>query len=173
MDTRMSGRCLRRCTVVLALVALCYGSDVRADAIDGPPSNCTTGSRGESCHGGQYCSPARCTDDTDCIGGNICEDTRLCIGRIDCASGWTPEGEHYWNDTVEGECPNGDSECSAGSCQLLRVCVDDYEADFTGRYGCGCRLAAPHTAGGAALALLIAAAAALALRRSRGGRPKS
>ncbi len=172
-DTRTSEGRARRWVIVAALVGTTFlwTTHVSADAVGPPPSSCPDGSRGESCHGGDFCSPERCSDEIDCDGDEYCDTVRLCIDRIDCASGWTPPGEHYWNDTVEGHCAGGESECSTGSCQMVRVCISDWDADFTGRYGCGCRVAGPSALGGAALvALAIAATAALALRRSRSGR---
>lgn len=159
---------LRWLVVVLLHAAISFfGVEARADAIDPPREDCPEGSRGESCHGGPYCAPASaCVDDSSCAEGETCQELDLCIGRIDCAGGWTP-GEHFWEDTVTGTCSGG--SCSSGSCETRRVCV---EGEDSLRAGCRCQNASSLRAGGALLIALVPALMMLGFRRGR-RRPRS
>jgi MYXO-CTERM domain-containing protein len=143
-----------------------------ADAVPPPPDSCPAGSAGDSCHGGEYCRASGCTSDSDCSGGMACRELELCIGQIDCAGGWDPDAGPSYSPTVEGSCSGG-SACSAGSCELRRVCAmpgagsssgGEAEGPIEVDQGCGCSL--PGTAGAGSLAGLgFVAALGLGLRR--------
>jgi len=151
--------------VLLAMMAICHASSARADAVGMPPTDCPNGSWGESCHGGEFCTPSYCTDDGDCDDGRTCEVLDVCVARIDCAGGWNPEGEHYWNDTFQGLCTEGPDDCITGVCQAISVCVSSDDASLSGRYACGCRAAGSSTSGWTPAAVLAVAVVALATRR--------
>ena len=135
------------------LVVLFAPSDAGADAVGPPPKNCPAGSEGESCHGGPYCDPLECTDDSKCKDGKTCQQVHYCVKQLDCAGGWG-KGPYY-RDEVKGLCEAG-SKCSNGSCTALKVCLagsvaGDGAGDTPSR-GCSCDLA---TRGGAGLVLSL------------------
>ncbi len=153
--------CFAVLMTVLAVAVLLAGSPAQADVVGPPPSSCPNGAEPDSCHGGPYCPPWRCTGDHECTGGRTCEERDLCIREIDCG------GRETWmTDDVEGNCSSG-SECDVGACRTMSVCVS-YEEELTGRDGgCGCRMAAPGRAAGAVALALVVAAAVLGWRRRR------
>lgn len=155
----------RHCWASLAMTAILYAGSAHADAVGPPPEDCPSGSHGESCHGGEFCSPSTCAGDPDCDPGWTCAELDLCVARIDCASGWTPPGEHYWHDTVHGACPDGPGDCSTGTCRAVRVCMSDDGETLSGRHGCGCRTAATSRPGRAAALAFLAMATLVLIRR--------
>lgn len=148
-------------TLVL-LLSLGWTASARGDVVGPPAEDCPSYAEGDTCHGGQFCAPDRCTEDSNCDEGQTCQELELCIGRIDCAGGHMPDGGPAWVDTVEGSCPGG-SACDEGTCQTVRVCVG--ESSETS--GCGCRASGMRGIGGASAIALFAALLVLGLRRAR------
>lgn len=158
----------------------------RADAIDGPPSDCPPGSIGDSSHDGSWCTPTVCERDEDCekqapVSARKrrfrCEEAALCV-------------EHTRSDRWRG---NGIEErdiarraCAAdGSCVRPEQCVTakrcvlvDEKRSSEGRdegdkergssptaRGCGCSL--PGDARGAAIGAGLSIAGLALFRRRR------
>lgn len=96
----------------------------------------------------------------------MCREQQLCIDSIICAGLLPPDAspEDYRTTVVRATCSGS---CDVGACETTRVCISESAGGGTGGDGgCGCDLAAPHTAG-AGLALLGAAVLLVAVRGSR------
>lgn len=132
-----------------------------ADVVGMPPTDCPAGTRGSSSHCGEYCYAPRCSDDLDCEEGETCEVRELCVVTLRCESSGGP----YSQEAVEGTCEGGGA-CSDGSCESVRVCVDESESGYRAA-SCQCSAAgagrAPLLAAGALLLALVG----LALARRR------
>ncbi len=73
----------------LATAVVLFGAaGARADAIEGPPTDCPAGSVGESSHSGAWCGATTCTADSDCEQYGrwpeprrhyVCRQTELCV----------------------------------------------------------------------------------------------
>ena len=106
------------------------------------PNACPVGGAADSCHGGPFCSLETCSSDDDCNAGQVCQSTQLCVGKIDCAGGFTPvDAGASFVTTVEGTCEQG--QACAATCETHKVCVPKpgpvvIESD------CGCRLVGGH-----------------------------
>lgn len=105
--------------MALVLISLVLASPAAADRIQGPPTDCPAGSRGESDHRGPYCTPIVCTADTDCPGAS-CRDVMLCSevtrGRAGRSDIETERTEVY------GTCEGGAS-CARGTCNRIKACA--------------------------------------------------
>ncbi len=129
---------MKRIQIWLSLTVLVWSAAASADVV-GPMDSidCPTGASESSCHGSQYCSPDRCTDDDDCANGATCEELDLCMDTRTCG-GWNTD--EY--DEVEGACA-GDGVCSEGTCESVMVCVPEPIFRDAGG-GCSCSRV-PHT----------------------------
>ncbi len=133
------------CLLIGWLVASSNSGHAYADAVPSPEDNCPAGSQGDTCHGGLFCSPNRCTDDSQCKDGQTCQQLQLCIGKIDCTGGWDPgDAGPYYYDTVEASCA-GDVPCAVGSCLSLKACAAVQSPPSTSNETivveqCGCRI---------------------------------
>ncbi len=143
-------------------IVLLLSFSAGADVVGPPPTDCPDGTEGDSCHGGAFCSPKRCTDTAACAAGTSCQEVKLCIAPINCGS----HGMTSFVDSVKGSCPSG--TCVEGTCRPVSVCMAG--ASAPGR-GCSCAVAAAPdrgrsgAAGGCAALLSLLAAAALLSRR--------
>jgi hypothetical protein len=168
----------------LATAAFVLGPGARADVVGPDAENCPDGSNGTSCHGGPYCHPRACVDDSVCEEGRRCLDTALCVEQFDCTSGYGT----FYADHVTGSCGGGAS-CERGVCSTHRVCAfgtvepdadtpDDAapDADDTTRdddfqvrtWGCGCRSGSTRSPAGLAALGLITVCLALGAVVRRG-----
>jgi hypothetical protein len=102
---------------VLSALALSFAS---ADDIDGPPDDCPPGSVGDSDHGGSYCKPVQCADDSACAPGFECGDADLCAALATVSGGRM--GRSWQRIEVYGTC-GGDRRCERGECDTVRVCI--------------------------------------------------
>ena len=147
---------------MLGVAVVMAAVDVDADAIEPPPKDCPSGTEGSSCHGGPFCDPQTCVNDSKCKNGNTCQDVQYCVKQINCAGGWG--GNPSYRDAVKGLC-GANNKCASGSCQALRVCAPPGGVGGDGQggpveRGCTCATAGAGTAGLAAwimlgLALLV------------------
>src|SRR5688572_23683429 len=137
--------------VAAAFSLLAAASAAQADAV-GIPMTCPAGTRGDGCHGAEYCTPLTCTRDSECGAGMRCTEVRYCVRTKRCTGGRggmvTTVTDHYQS------C--GDAPCPEGGCEPSRVCAvgspprdagrprdsgprADAGAGRThARYGCGC-----------------------------------
>ena len=173
--TSLRSSMARRGLGLLAVLAttLASGGAARADVVSPPPETCPAFTRGSTCHGGPYCTPATCATTDECGVGFACRDVSLCVGPFDCTSGYGM----FTSERSSGECAPGG--CGLGACTTRRVCAPDPTHDAGvaadggtarhAKYGCGCSLpGGGATLGG--LSLVIAALCGLALRGGRGRR---
>jgi hypothetical protein len=152
-----------------------------ADAVPPEPEDCLDGTRGSTCHGGPYCAPDSCTQDTDCTGGEVCRDRQLCLGSIDCTGGFTdPDAGPFLSDQITGACEGGAGCDAPAVCTTMKVCVAPGGSTGSGPgagsgdgngdmavSGCGCSI--PGAGGGiaAGMAALALGGALLSARRRR------
>ncbi|MBL9102700.1 MAG: hypothetical protein JNL82_17270 [Myxococcales bacterium] len=108
------------------LVALAAPGLARADVVGDPPPACATGASPEVCHGGPFCKPALCADDSECGGGWTCQDVTACFGTINCQGG---EPEPSPVETYEGACtPDNGCDVAGATCQAKKQCLPPIEA---------------------------------------------
>ncbi|WP_096326016.1 MYXO-CTERM sorting domain-containing protein [Nannocystis exedens] len=172
------------------------GTTARADVVEEPPADCPAGTKGNTCHGGPFCSPLKCFSDAECTDGATCQDTKGCIGWVDCGGG---DGGPDPTPTLSSLCDGGEA-CGAGeTCEAIKLCLPVVEpttgggsaggptssgtattdagtASGTGddpggsKGGCG-SCSADADPGATALALLAIAALVPRRRRNAPGRP--
>jgi hypothetical protein len=104
--------------LLTALLFVLDAETARADAVGPPPADCPEGSRGEVCHGAEYCGIASCIGPRDCAVGERCAARELCLGTRMCFD--RGGGATSVTDVVAGTC----SGC-AGRCESQFVCVGD------------------------------------------------
>jgi MYXO-CTERM domain-containing protein len=106
--------------MALVLVSIAWlASPAMADRIQGPPTDCPPGTRGESDHRGPYCTPIACTTDAECEGAT-CRDVMLCSAVTRGPAGRSEiETERT---EVYGTCEGGAS-CARGTCNRTRACA--------------------------------------------------
>jgi len=126
------------------VVALAFGTilsclclPARADKVPPPPPDCLPGSTARTGHGGPYCDPKTCEADSDCEGGETCQERALCIAEFK-GGGRRPENvEPPTYHSVVNTCDKADgSACSLpaeaanrywgkkdGTCQSLKTCL--------------------------------------------------
>jgi hypothetical protein len=150
-------------TFAVAIATVSVGPSVRADVVGPPPDECPDGSLGGSSHCGPYCSPDRCTGDDDCEGDTTCQEVPLCVEVLECMSNGGPFTQEAVTDTCEG----GGGCDDESTCQTLQVCAPPEVFTSVQRAGCGCAAPGRGAAGGAALAVLLAAALIAWGRRGR------
>ncbi len=114
--TRRSQGCM---AMMIAAATLLATPSAWADMVPPPPDNCPSGATGESCHGGEYCRPYTCDDDSSCSGGRVCREEQICVGQYHCPGGIY--GGESFPDSFESMCANG--SCTAGTCETMKVCV--------------------------------------------------
>ena len=143
--------------VLCAGLMMFVGATAWADAVGPKPTDCMTGTRGATCHGGEYCRPDNCTTNADCDPGENCEPLALCLGTIDCSGGWTPDAAPSLSTTVEDACPDG--TCTSGTCSTEMVCVAEVvdPPPNPGGIGCACRFATESPAASSAAGLTAVA----------------
>ena len=105
------------CFLVALLVGPLNATTARADAVGPPPADCPEGSRGESCHGSEYCAVASCIGPRDCAFGERCAARELCLGTVMCFGRGT-------GTTATEVIADGCAGC-AGRCENQFVCVGD------------------------------------------------
>lgn len=108
------------CGAVAALVLFLSRGEARADVVGLPPGNCPVGSSGDVCHGGQFCRPITCMNDSACSEGSTCQDVKACIGGIQC--GGLEGGGDPPLATYEGSCEQSACQGSA-QCQMIKQCL--------------------------------------------------
>ncbi|WAS98163.1 MYXO-CTERM sorting domain-containing protein [Nannocystis punicea] len=114
----------RKLSVVAATLLLATASrSAHADAISEPPS-CPEGTTPGGCHGGEYCDPNTCVDDSNCSEGKVCMEVERCADTVSCGGGLTSTGGGYTADNVLGACGEGDS-CAVGTCRSFKLCVSE------------------------------------------------
>lgn len=124
----------RPATWTLAALLLLSAGPARADVVGPPPRNCPVGSSGDSCHGGPFCRPSTCLNDTECSEGSTCQDVMACIGGIQC--GGLEGGGDPPIDTFEGLCDKG--SCSGeAECQAIKQCLPAGDPTTGGSTGGG------------------------------------
>ncbi len=151
----------------------------RADAVGPPPTDCPDGSRGEVCHGAEYCGLAGCIGSRDCAPGERCAVRELCVGPRMCfGRGGGVTVTEVRSDSCAG--------CT-GRCESQFVCVGDAidagrpdaggidggardagtdDDPLHSRY-CGCAVPTRHAAPTSAIAASAWIALALLGRRAR------
>lgn len=163
-------------------------SVARADAIDGPPSDCPPGSIGESSHSGSWCEPSVCERDADCAkrdrSGNgkhrfRCEEAALCVEHTR-SERWRGSGIEE-RDIARRACAADGTCVRPEQCVTAKRCVlvdDRRSAAREGRdegdrergsspsaRGCGCSI--PGDPRGAAIGVGLAIAGLALVRRRR------
>ena len=128
------------------LTLLITAAPAYADVVESPPDECPEGSSPDTCHGGPHCVPNRCSTDTDCTEGFVCEEREYCVGTVNCAGMLGPgeDPRDYDRDVILGTC----RDCSE-ACNFIRLCVPPLPS---GGGGGGC--SAGGSPGGFALLLL-------------------
>ena len=152
--------------VLLAL--LVWAPAARADVVGPSPTDCPSWTEPGTCHGGPHCRIDACVDSSSCKGGEVCQEHRICVVKIDC-SGMKPTPT--WVDTARGTCGGGAACENGGTCTTVKICLargtlDDSDGGPTPERGCTCDVgeglvSAPLC--GALLLLLL-----LLARRARG-----
>lgn len=120
-----------------ALVSLWLGSQgtpARADVVEAPPAVCPAGARGNTCHGGPFCSPLKCSTDAECTDGATCQDTRGCIGTVECGDG---DGGTAPRPTLSALCEGGEACGADETCQAIKLCMPMVEPTTGGSAGSG------------------------------------
>ncbi|MEM9071480.1 MAG: hypothetical protein AAGE52_23440 [Myxococcota bacterium] len=122
----------------------------RADVVPQPPEECFEGTSPETCHGGAYCAPIRCTADSDCEGDLICDVRTYCVDVINCAGliGPGEDPRDFDVDQITGEC----RDSCTGGCNEIRLCVPPLPM---GEGGGGCSVGGVPNAFCGMLALLV------------------
>jgi MYXO-CTERM domain-containing protein len=157
--------------IAALLLALFAAHDSRADAVDGPPSSCPPGARGESSHNGPWCQPTTCKADTDCgkstssWSKNVCHEQPLCVETRSegSRSGWS-FGTPITREIAHGVCDSSGACPSPASCQTAKRCIEVKTILPTGK----CAVSTPGAPSGedaTALGLLLIAAMAVFRRR--------
>lgn len=105
---------------VVSLSLWLHGPAARADVVDEPPPNCPAGTQANTCHSGPFCAPIKCSTDAECTGGATCQDTKGCIGSIDCGGG---DSMPVPTPTLSALCPDS-SICGPGeTCEAIKLCL--------------------------------------------------
>jgi hypothetical protein len=97
-----------------------------ADVVGPGPENCPVGSTAESTHTADFCSPSACKTDSDCEGGDVCQESSLCIGdfrmRVHTSILFAPP-KYTTIKVATGAC-SGTKKCKGdSSCITKKYCV--------------------------------------------------
>lgn len=98
-----------RCIFPLTALLVSFAGRVRADVAPPPPEDCPPGSVGDVGCGASFCRVLDCQSDTDCLGGAVCQCTKVCINPFNYG----------------GRPCSSDDTCSQRmeTCQAIKLCL--------------------------------------------------